>query len=86
MHTFDCTMKYNRESSERNVLHSTCLGDPVPQLPVHGGNIELLDTLMAKLGHKHVDLLKIDIKGVRMNVCLCMYVYVCVFCVSACTA
>jgi hypothetical protein len=71
-------MKYNRESSDRNVLHSTCLGDPETQISVHGGNVELLETIMAKLGHTHVDVLKIDIEGASL-MCVCVIVLLCLY-------
>jgi hypothetical protein len=77
VHTFDCTKVYQRKSSTRNILHYTCLGDPdtTPYLATtlmdngkgERGKIELLETIMADLGHENVGLFKIDIEGAHIS-------------------
>lgn len=57
IHTFDCTYATGTsQNQKRHHYHHWCAGDPA-----HGEQYRTWDNITASLGHKAVDLLKIDI-------------------------
>lgn len=73
VHTFDCTgliSRFTKPNHERLHFHHVCLGThfvPAPPPQTCSGNIcgefWTLDQMQHNLGHKGIDLLKIDIEG-----------------------
>jgi hypothetical protein len=71
VHTFDCTVaSISIVDSQRHIFHKLCIGkskgNPTPQ----GPQFDQLNSVMKKLGHTKLALLKMDIEGSEFEVSL----------------
>ena len=70
VHTFDCTVdSINIVHNARHTFHKVCIGNDDPR---HGNRVyESLDSIMKRLGHNKLAVLKMDIEGSEYEVCCC---------------